>query len=159
MFLSNLHNPKMCLYVIVATPLWPSVRMKLTLPKVGDLESSRTPESLEFDSKGQNTSPWGVLDVIGKVLKCRCPKWPRIGHLDICSSSYGQKKRQESNWQFDSRPLKVRNRPAPNVLWGSATGRWKALEEGFKFGWDLVPIGSRGEKLWCPKIPKVQKPG
>jgi hypothetical protein len=27
-----------------------------------------------------------------KVLKCRCPKWPRIGHLDICSPSYGQKK-------------------------------------------------------------------
>jgi hypothetical protein len=38
-------------------------------PKVGDLESSGTPEFLEFNSKGQNTSPWGVLDVIGKVLK------------------------------------------------------------------------------------------
>jgi hypothetical protein len=25
-------------------------------PKVGDLESSGTPESLEFDNKGQNTS-------------------------------------------------------------------------------------------------------
>ncbi len=56
---------------IVATPLWPSVRMKLTLPKVGDLESSGTPESLEVNIKGQNTSPWGVLGVIGKVLKCR----------------------------------------------------------------------------------------
>jgi hypothetical protein len=66
-------------------------------PKVGDLESSGTPECLEFDSKGQNTSPWGVLGVIGKVLKCRCPKRPRIGHLDICSSSYGQKKGRESN--------------------------------------------------------------
>jgi hypothetical protein len=65
--------------------------MELTLPKVGDLELSGTPESLKFDSKGQNTLPWGVLGVIGKVLKCRCPKWPRIGHLDICSSSYGQK--------------------------------------------------------------------
>jgi hypothetical protein len=42
-------------------------------PKVGDLESSGTPERLEFDSKGQNTSHWGVLGVIGKVLKCRCP--------------------------------------------------------------------------------------
>jgi hypothetical protein len=52
-------------------------------PKVGDLESSGTPECLEFDSRGQNTSDWGVLGVIGKVLKCRCPKWPRIGHLDI----------------------------------------------------------------------------
>jgi hypothetical protein len=66
-------------------------------PKVGDLESSETPKSLEFNSKGQNTLPWGVLGVIGKVLKCRCPKWPRIGHLDICSPSYGQKKGRESN--------------------------------------------------------------
>jgi hypothetical protein len=103
------------------SPLWPSVRMELTLPKVGDLESSGTPESLEFKSKGKNTSPWGVISVIGKVLKCRCPKWPRIGHLDICSPSYGQKKGRESNWQFDSRPLKVRNRSAPDVRWGSAT--------------------------------------
>jgi hypothetical protein len=92
-------------------------------PKVGDLESSGTPEYLEFDSKGKNTLSWGVLGVIGKVLKCRCPKWPRIGHLDICSPSYGQKKGRESNWQFDSRPLKVGNRPALDVRWGSATRR------------------------------------
>jgi hypothetical protein len=39
--------------------------------------------------------------VIGKVLKRRYRKWPRIGHLDICRPSYGQKKGQESNWQFD----------------------------------------------------------
>jgi hypothetical protein len=71
--------------------------MKLTLPKVGDLESSRTLEFLEFDIKGKNTSPWGVLGVIGKVLKCRCPKWPFIGHLDIRSPSYEQKKGRESN--------------------------------------------------------------
>ncbi len=58
-------------------------------PKVGDLESSGTSECLEFDNKGQNTLPWGVLSVIGKVLKCRYPKWPRIGHLNIRSPSYG----------------------------------------------------------------------
>jgi hypothetical protein len=116
-------------------------------PKVGDLESYGTPECLEFDNKGKNTSTWGVLGVIGKVLKCRCSEWPRIGHLDICSPSYGQTKGRESNWQFDSRPLKVGNRPAPNVRWESATRRWKALEEGYKFGSDLVPIGAGGEKL------------
>jgi len=91
-----------------------SVRMKLTLPKLG-IWSPPTFECLKFDSRGQNTSHWGVLGVIGKVLKCKCPKWPRIGHLDICSPSYGQKKGQESNWQFDFRPLKVRNRPLPNI--------------------------------------------
>ncbi len=53
-------------------------------PKNGDLESSGTPEPLELDSRGQNTSHWGVLYVNGKVLKFRCPKWPRMspfGHL------------------------------------------------------------------------------
>jgi hypothetical protein len=42
-------------------------------PKVGDLESSETPECLEFNNKGKNTSPWGVLSVIGKVLQCKYP--------------------------------------------------------------------------------------
>jgi hypothetical protein len=113
--------------------------------KVGDLESSGTLECLEFDSKDQNTSHWGVLGVIGKVLKCTCPKWPRIGHLDICNPSYGQKKGRESNWQFDSRPLKVGNRPLPDIRIGSATWRSKALEESYNFGLDLVLIrlGSR----------------
>jgi hypothetical protein len=79
-----------------------------------------------------------------------------FGHLDICSPSYGQKKRRESKWQFDSRPLKVENRPAFDVHWGSATRRWKVLEEGYKFGLDLIPIGGWGEKLWCPKVPGIQ---
>jgi hypothetical protein len=83
------------------------VGVKPNTSKSRESESSGTPECSELDSKAQNTSPWGVLGVIGKVLKCRCPKWPRIGHLDICSPSYGQKKGRESNWQFDSRPLKV----------------------------------------------------
>ncbi len=41
---------------LVATPLWRSVGVKPNTPKVGDLESSGTPECLEFDSKAQNTS-------------------------------------------------------------------------------------------------------
>ncbi len=58
---------------------------------------------------------WDVLGVIGKVLKRKYRKQPCIGHLDICSPSYGQKKGQELNWQFDSRPLKVGNRPLPDL--------------------------------------------
>jgi hypothetical protein len=65
------------------------------------LESSGTPENSELKLKDQNTSHWDVLDVIGKVLKCRCLNWPRIGHLDIFSQSYGQKKGRVY-WQFDS---------------------------------------------------------
>jgi len=49
-------------------------------------------ECSELNSKAQNTSHWGVLGVIGKVLKRRYQKCPRIGHSDICSPSYGQKK-------------------------------------------------------------------
>jgi hypothetical protein len=42
--------------LLVATPLWPSVGVNPNTPKVGDLESSGTPECLGFDSKAQNTS-------------------------------------------------------------------------------------------------------
>jgi hypothetical protein len=142
--------------IIVATPLWPSVGVKPNTPKVGDLESSGTPECLEFDSKAQNTSHWGVLRVIEKVLKRRYRKWPRIVHLDICSPSYGQKKGRESNWQFDSRPLKVGNRPFPDVRIDSATWRWKDLDEGYNFGSDLVAIRLCSRELWAPKVPGLQ---
>jgi hypothetical protein len=99
------------------------VEVKPNTWKSQELESSGTPECLELDSKGQNTSHWSVLGVIGKVLKCKYRKWPRIGHLDICIPSYGQKKGRESNWQFDSRPLKVGNRPLSDILFGSAIWR------------------------------------
>jgi hypothetical protein len=84
-------------------------------PKIGKLESSRTPENSEFDCRGQISSHLSVFGLIEKVLKCRCPKWPCVSHLDICSPSYGQKKGRESNWQFDSHSLKVGNRPLPDV--------------------------------------------
>jgi len=130
--------------------------VKPNTPKVGDLESSGTPECLEFYIKAQNTSHWGVLGVIEKVLKRRYRKWPRIGHLDICSPSYGQKKGRESNWQFDSRPLKVGNRPLPDLRIESATWRWKDLDEGYNFGLDLVAIRPSIRELWAPKVPGLQ---
>ncbi len=77
-------------------------------------------------------------------------------NLDICSTSYGQKKGRESNWQFDSRPLKVENRSDSDVCRWSATHRWKALKERYKFASDLVPIRGWSEKLWTPKVPRVQ---
>ncbi len=95
--------------VVVATPLWPSVGVKPNTWKKLGLESSGTPEHSEDDLEDQNTSHWVVLGVIEKVLKRRYRKCPRILYLDICSPSYGQKKGRESNWQFDSRPLKVGN--------------------------------------------------
>jgi hypothetical protein len=146
----------MVMVLIVANPLWVKWEDETPTPKVGDLESSGTPECLEFDSRGQNTSHWGVLGVIGKVLKYRCPKWPRIGHLDICSPSYGQKKGRESNWQFYSRPLKVGNRPLPDIRIGSATWHWKALEESYNFGLDLILIRLGRQKIGAPKFLGLQ---
>jgi hypothetical protein len=58
-------------------------------PENGTWESSGTPKILEFDCRGQNTSHRGVLYTVGKFLKCRCPKWPHMNHLDICNTSYG----------------------------------------------------------------------
>jgi hypothetical protein len=115
------------------------------------LESFKTPENWKL-FRGQNISHWGVIGVIEMVLKCLCPKWPRMWHLNICSPSYGQKKGRE----FDSRPLKVKNRPLANVACGSATWRWKALEESYNFGSDLAPIGIGTHEIWALKVPGLQ---
>ncbi len=96
---------------LVATPLWGSCEVATHTPENGTWESSGTPKNSESDYRRQNTLHWSVFYTIEKVLKCRCPKWPRMSHLDICSTSYGRKKGRESNWQFDSQPLKVGNRP------------------------------------------------
>ncbi len=81
----------------VTTLLWPSVGVKPNTWKKLGLESSVTPKNLEDDLEDQNTSHWGVLGVIGKVVKLRYRKCPRILDLDICNPSYGQKKGRESN--------------------------------------------------------------
>ncbi len=79
-----------------------SVRMKFTLPKVGTWSP---PGLLQLQSSiAEVKTP--CLDVLfiplEKALNFRCRKWPCMNHLDICSTSYGQKKGRESNWQFDS---------------------------------------------------------
>jgi hypothetical protein len=135
----------------VATPLWDKCEGEAHTPKNGKLESSETPKNSEPKFKGQISLHWSVLYVIRKLLKFRCSKWPRISHLDICSPSYGQKK-----GQFDSRPLKVGNRPFSNSCSESAAWRWKALDESYNFGLNVVPIQVWGEKLWMPKILGVQ---
>jgi hypothetical protein len=75
---------------------------EIPTPEMGTWESSGTPKSSEFNCKGQDNSHWGVFYIIGKLSKCRCRKWPCLSHLDICNTSYGQKKSWESNCQFDS---------------------------------------------------------
>jgi hypothetical protein len=140
----------------VATPLWVKCEDETHIPKSGNLESSGTPKNSELNCRGQNTLHWGVIYNIRKVLECRCPKWTCMSHLDIYSPSYGQKKGRESNWQFDSRPLKVGNRPKSDVCRRSATWRWKALKESCKISLYLIQIRGLSKKLWTPKVPGVQ---
>jgi hypothetical protein len=51
------------------------------------------------------------------------------------------------------RPLKVRNRPLLDLRIESAIRRWKDLDEGYKFGSDLVAIGLCNRELRAPKVP------
>jgi len=139
----------------VATPLWGKCEDETRTPKSGNLESFGTPATSDLNYRGQNTSPWGVFYIVGKVLKCRCRKWPRISHWDIYITSYGQKKGQESNWQFDSRPLKVGNRPDHGVCRWSATHRWKALEESYKVCFRPRPNQRFEPKVMNSKVPRV----
>jgi hypothetical protein len=98
---------------------------------------------------------WGVIYINEKLLKCRYLKWARIAHLDIWNTSYDQKKGRESNWQFDSRPLKVGNRPDFRACRQSATYHWKALDKGYNFALDLILIRGLHAKLWRPKVIRV----
>jgi hypothetical protein len=79
-----------------------------------------------------------------------------MNHLDIWSTSYGRKKDWESNWQFDSQPLKVGNQPYSGVCRWSAIHHWKVLKENYKFVLDFTPIRGWGEKLWTPKVLGIQ---
>jgi hypothetical protein len=128
----NPHTPK-------ELPLW-------------ELESRWTPESLEGNCRGQNPMDWEVFYIIRKLLKLRCLIWDHMTHLDTLNTSYGQKKGQESNWQFDSRPLKVGNWPNFLVCRWCATYCWKALEEGYNFVSTLISIKDLHTMLWGPKV-------
>jgi hypothetical protein len=45
----------------VATPLLEECEDETHTPKMGTWESTGTSETLEFDCRGQNTSPWGIF--------------------------------------------------------------------------------------------------
>jgi hypothetical protein len=98
---------------------------------------------------------WGVIYTIGNLLELKCLKWARMAHMDIWNTSYGQKKGGESNHQFDSRPLNVRNCPYFLACRWCATYRLKDLEKGYNFSLNLISIESMHAKLWAPKGARV----
>jgi hypothetical protein len=137
----------------VATPLWAKCEDETHTPKSGNLESSRTPAISELNSKGQNTSPWGVYYIVGKVLKCRCPKWPCMSHLDICSPSYGQKKGRESL------TTKSRESTSSGRLQKECDGALESSQGELKLWFssrDLTPIRGQSQEIWVSKVPGVQ---
>jgi hypothetical protein len=101
----------------------------------------------------------GALYINGKLLKRRCLKC--IAHLDIWNASYDQKKVWESNSResasFDSRPLKIGNRPEILGCGRRATYRWKALDESYNFASDRTSIRGLLAKLWGFKVPGVPR--
>ncbi len=92
-------------------------------------------------------------------MKLRCLKWACMTHLDIWNTSYGRKKGQESNCQFDSRPLKVRNHPNFLVWKYHATCHWKTLDKSYNFALDVISIRGLHTKLWAPKVTGVSTLG
>jgi hypothetical protein len=88
-------------------------------------------------------------------LEHKCLKWACMTNLDTSSTSYGQKKGRESNWQFDSRPLNVKNHPNFLRCKWRATYRWKSLDEGYNFALDLISIEGLNTKLWAPRVARV----
>jgi hypothetical protein len=88
-------------------------------------ESQWTLESLKGNYRDQNSLDWDVPSIIGKLLEQKCPKWAYMTHLDTWNTSYGQKKGWESNWQFDSQPLKVENWPDFLACKWCTTNYWK----------------------------------
>jgi len=87
---------------------------------------------------------YSVLYTIGKLLKRRYLKWARIVHLNISNTSYGQKKGRESHSResasFDSRRLKVKNRPEILGFRERAKYCWKALNKTYNFALDRIAI-------------------
>ncbi len=117
--------------------VWESVKeWTSTLPSelpLWELESWWTPESSKSDCRGKNPLEWIVTYIIENFLERRCLKWSTTTHLGTQNTSYGQKKGHESNCQFDSRPLKVRNHLDLLACRWRVIYRWKALDNGYNF--------------------------
>jgi hypothetical protein len=116
------------------------------------MESRWTPKTSKSDFRGQNSMACGIFYIIGKLLERLCLIWALIAHLNIWNTSYGQKKGQETNYQFDSRTEKIRNRPNLLVYKQCVTYRWKALDKSYNFSLDYTSIRGLLAKLWGSKI-------
>jgi len=88
-------------------------------------------------------------------LKLKCLKCARMTHFSTYNISYGQKKGRESNCQFDSRSLKVKNRLDFLACRWHATYHWKDLNKGYNFLLYITSIEGLHTKLWASKVAGV----
>jgi hypothetical protein len=107
---------------------------------VGTWESSGTPENSKLNCRGQNTLFWVVLYTVRKVLKSRCRKWPRMSHLDICSTSYGK---------FSRRATSLLQTSSQSEVWTKSYELPKSRESKsgqFRDSCEIL-LGSPGKKM------------
>jgi hypothetical protein len=122
-----------------------------------ELESLWNLEFSESNLKNQNSLDWKFSYTIGKFLKCKCLKWVCMTHLSTYKTSYGWKKGQKSKCQFDSQPLKVKNRLKLHACRWRATYRWEEFDQGYNFAIDFISIEGLHKKLWASKVSKIPR--
>jgi len=123
--------------------------MQLTLPKVGKWSPLGLP-------KTQKTI-WGVKSPrLGAFFISMERSWSVDAQNRLALAIWTSTAQVMGKRKAGSRPLKVENRPLFDVASRSATRRWKALDESYNFGLELVPIQVRGEELWPSKVPGLQ---
>jgi hypothetical protein len=62
----------------------------------------------------------------------------------------------DDDGKFDSRPLKVENRPDFLTCRWHATYHWKVLDESYKFALNFISIEGLHTKFQAPKLRKSQ---
>jgi hypothetical protein len=130
-----------------------SVRMRLTLPKVGTWSPPRLPQ-LQSSITEVKTPRLEVFFIPLKRTWSVDVENGLAWAIQTFATQVMVKRRAGS--QFDSRPLKVGKRSDLGVRRWSAKHCWKALEESYKFALDLIPIQGLSWELWTPKVPGVQ---
>jgi hypothetical protein len=120
--------------------------MKLTLSKWG-LGSPLGLLKLQSSIVGVKTPCTGVLFISLKNYQSADVENGSHGPFEHLKYTLWQKKGQDSNWQLDSRPLKVGNRLNLDACRSSVTHCWKALEESYKFALDFIPIKGLSKEL------------
>jgi hypothetical protein len=124
--------------------------------EMGTWESSGTPKNSELDYRVKNTSPWGVFYTVEKSLKRRCWKWPRMSHLDICSTSLCTKERPRVKLAVWLSTTKSQKLTWPQWVQVECDTSLESSQGELQVFLDLIPIGGLSKELWAAKVLRVQ---